>query len=58
MEKGAAVEDVNHGEDPREPNAETRRAMEEAEAKELGLVPDDAPGFWDAEGLMAFLDGE
>ena len=39
------------------PNEETRRAMIAAEAKELGLIPDDAPGFTDADELVAFLDG-
>lgn len=52
------MEDMPYEKDPRVPNAETRRAMEEAEAKALGLIPDDAPGFRDTEELMAFLDGE
>lgn len=38
------------------PNEETRRAMIEAEAKAIGLIPDDAPGFTDVDGLIAFLD--
>lgn len=38
------------------PNETTRRAMVEAEAKELGLLPDDAPTFSDADELLAYLD--
>ncbi len=38
-------------------NEETRRALAAAEAKELGLVADDAPAFDDADELMAFLEG-
>ncbi|MBM6776935.1 hypothetical protein H7U34_06575 [Collinsella tanakaei] len=33
-----------------EPNEETRRT--------LGLIPDDTPGFTDADELVAFLNGE
>ena len=40
------------------PNEETRRALVAAEAKQLGLLPDDAAVFADADELMAFLDGE
>lgn len=40
------------------PNEETRRALVAAEAKELGLIADDAPAFSDADELMAFLEGE
>ena len=40
------------------PSEETRRAMVLAEAKAMGLIPDDAPSFSDADELMAFLDGE
>ena len=29
-----------------------------AEAKELGLIPDDAPAFDDIDGLVAFLEEE
>ena len=35
-----------------------RRALVAAEAKELGLIPDDAPAFADVDGLMAFLEEE
>ena len=38
------------------PNEETRRAMVLAEAKELGIVKDNAPSFDDADMLMASLD--
>ncbi len=41
-----------------EPNETTRRALVAAEAKAMGLIPDDAPGFTDAEELVAFLDGD
>ena len=37
---------------------ETRRALVAAEAKELGLIPDDAPAFDDIDGLVAFLEKE
>ena len=40
------------------PNEETRRALVAAEAKELGLIPDDAPAFDDIDGLVAFLEKE
>ncbi|MBU5404362.1 type II toxin-antitoxin system RelB/DinJ family antitoxin [Paraeggerthella hongkongensis] len=40
------------------PNEETRRALVAAEAKELGLISDDAPAFADVDGLMAFLEEE
>ncbi len=43
---------------PEIPNEATRRALVAAEAKELGLIPDDAPAFDTADSLMAFLDGE
>lgn len=39
------------------PTEETRRALVEAEARELGLLPDDAPSFTDVDGLMSYLDG-
>jgi DNA-damage-inducible protein J len=35
---------------------ETRRALVEAEAKELGLIPDDAATFTSVEDAMAYLD--
>lgn len=38
------------------PNPETYRAMIAAEAKSLGLIPDDAPSFRDGDSLIAFLD--
>ena len=38
------------------PNEETRRAMVAAEAKMLGLIPDDAPSFDNADDAMAFLE--
>lgn len=37
------------------PTEETRRAMVEAEAKELGLIPDDSPSFSNASDALAFL---
>ena len=39
-------------------NEETHRAMVFAEAKAMGLIPDDAPSFSDPDELMAFLDNE
>ncbi len=41
---------------PATPNEETRRAMVEAEAKELGIIPDDSPAFSDSASLMVYLD--
>lgn len=43
---------------PEVPNMATRRALVAAEAKQLGLIPDDSASFDDADELMAFLDGE
>ena len=43
---------------PETPNEETRRALIAAEAKQAGLIPDDAVAFSGADDLMAFLDGE
>ena len=40
------------------PNELTRKAMIEAEARELGLIPDDTPSFKDADAIMAFLEKE
>ncbi len=40
------------------PNEATRKALVAAEAKELGLILDDARAFGAADSLMAFLDGE
>lgn len=39
-----------------EPNEETRRAMVEAEARELGIIPDDSPSFTDVGELIAYLE--
>ena len=41
-----------------EPTEKTRRALVAAEAKALGLIPDDAPGFTDADELISFLDSQ
>ncbi len=41
-----------------EPNEETRRALVTAEAEELDLIPDDTPGFTDADELISFLDSQ
>lgn len=38
------------------PTEKTRRALVEAEAKELGILPDDSPSFTDMDDLRAFLD--
>ncbi len=38
------------------PNAQTHSAMVAAEAKELGLIPDDALEFSDVSTLMEYLD--
>ena len=40
------------------PNDETRRALIVAEAKEMGLIADDARAFDDVDKLMALLDEE
>ena len=40
------------------PNEVTRRALVEAEAKELGLIPDDSPSFNDVDSLMDFLESD
>lgn len=40
------------------PNETTRKAMILAEAKELGLIPDDSPIFSNVDDMMEFLDGE
>lgn len=39
-----------------EPNLATRRALIEAEAKELGIIPDDSPRFKNVDDLMKSLD--
>lgn len=38
------------------PNEATRRAMVAAEARELGIIPDDTPTFTDVDDLLAYLD--
>lgn len=38
------------------PNEVTRRAMVAAEARELGIIPDDTPAFSDVDNLLAYLD--
>lgn len=40
------------------PNEETRKALLAAEAKELGMLTDDAASFDDVDSLMAYLDDE
>ena len=35
-----------------------QQAMILAEAKELGLIPDDSPRFSNVDDMMEFLDGE
>ena len=39
-----------------EPNEETRRAMVAAEAKALGLLPDDAPIFDSSDDVLDYLE--
>lgn len=38
------------------PNEETRRAMVEAEAKTMGIIPDDSPKFTNAQDAMQWLN--
>lgn len=38
------------------PNEATRRAIVEAQAKELGLMRDDSPSFLDVEEAVAYLE--
>lgn len=40
------------------PNEETRRALVAAEAKERGLILDDAPAFDNVDKLITFLEKE
>ena len=40
------------------PTETTRRALVEAEAKELGIIPDDSPSFANINDLKDFLDKE
>ena len=39
-----------------EPTEETRRAMVAAEAKALGLIPDDAPVFQNSADVLDYLE--
>lgn len=39
-----------------EPSLTTRRALIEAEAKELGIIPDGTPGFDSLKDLKNYLD--
>ena len=39
-----------------EPTEKTRRALVAAEAKELGIIPDDVPEFDNTKDLKDFLD--
>lgn len=41
---------------PEVPNEKTRQALVEAEAKELGLIPDDSPRFSNVDDLTAYLE--
>ncbi|BDZ31755.1 type II toxin-antitoxin system RelB/DinJ family antitoxin [Lactiplantibacillus sp. WILCCON 0030] len=41
-----------------QPTAKTKRAMVLAEAKELGLIPDDSTTFTEVNKMMASLDSE
>ena len=41
-----------------EPAEETRRVMVAAEAKELGLIPDDTARFTSVDGAMVWLEAE
>lgn len=41
-----------------EPTEETRRAMVAAEAKQMGLIPDDAVTFTSVDDAMAWLEEE
>ena len=43
---------------PEVPNEETRRAMLLAEAKEMGLIEDDAVTFDNADDFIAYLEAE
>ncbi|MDR3189797.1 MAG: hypothetical protein LBT80_01160 [Lactobacillaceae bacterium] len=40
------------------PNETTRKAFEEAEAKEAGEITDDTPAFDNVSDLMKYLNGE
>ena len=40
------------------PNDETRMALAIAEAKELGIIADDSPAFFDADEALAYLESE
>lgn len=42
--------------EPDEPTEKTRRALVAAEAKELGIIPDNVPEFDHVKDLKGFLD--
>ena len=42
--------------DEAKPTETTRKAMVAAEARELGLIPDDSPTFTNASDLINYLD--
>lgn len=44
--------------EPEKPTFETRKALAEARAKELGIIPDDSPVFDNVDDLMEYLDNE
>ena len=39
-----------------EPNKTTRRALAEAEAKALGVIPDNSPAFTNTKDALEYLD--
>ena len=39
-----------------EPNKSTRRALAEAEAKALGVIPDNSPAFDNTTDALEYLD--
>lgn len=41
-----------------QPTSQTKRAMVLAEAKQLGLIPDESSSFKNAQALLAALDGD
>ena len=41
-----------------EPNLTTRKALVAAEAKALGIIPDDTPSFTNVNDLKEYLDAE
>lgn len=40
------------------PTKTTKKALVEAEAKELGIIPDDSPSFDSVDDLKKYLDAE